>query len=231
MDPWHTGSMQDVQLAAAPSRARRSRNGLRRAVRIVGVLLVVAGLGVGGYVAWTLWGTGFTTQRWQDQLRPGLEDRITRAAHDHRPAPPTVTKVPGDAVAIIKIPRIHLNMVVVQGTDTESLKKGPGHYVDTAFPWQPHGRVAIAGHRTTYLHPFYSLDAVQKGDPIVLMTEYGTFRYEVTGKYVTAPDGILPDGSYVLDQTSRPTLALTTCNPRYSAAQRLIVIADRVDVR
>ncbi len=63
------------------------------------------------------------------------------------------------------------------------------------------------------------------------MTEYGTFRYEVTGKYVTAPDGILPGGSYVLDQTSRPTLALTTCNPRYSAAQRLIVIADRVDVR
>jgi sortase A len=121
-------------------------------------------------------------------------------------------------------------MVVVEGTDTEALERGPGHYEGTAFPWQPHGRVAIAGHRTTYLHPFYSLDALRRGDPIVLRTEYGTFTYEVTHTYITAPDGILPDGSYVLDQTPAPTLALTTCNPRYSAAQRLIVLADRVGV-
>jgi sortase A len=220
--------MQDVQVATAPTRAGRSRGRLRRVARIVGVLFVLAAVGIGGYVAWTLWGTGFTTQRWQDQLRPDLERRIHAAATNPQPTPRRVTKVPGDAVAIIRIPRIHLNMVVVQGTDTEALKKGPGHYAETAFPWQPHGRVAIAGHRTTYLHPFYSLDAMQKGDPIVLLTEYGTFRYVVTGKYITAPDGVLPDGSYVLDQTHEPTLALTTCNPRYSAAQRLIVIADRV---
>jgi sortase A len=224
--------MQETQVAVAPSRAKRSRDGLRRAARIAGVLFVLAGVAVGGYVAWTLWGTGFTTQRWQNELRPGLEQKILRAGgHERQRPPPTVTKVPGDAVAILKIPRIQLNMVVVQGTDTESLKKGPGHYLDTAFPWQDHGRVAIAGHRTTYLHPFYSLEAMQKGDPIVLMTEYGTFSYRVTGKYVTAPDGVLPDGSYVLDQTPEPTLALTTCNPRYSAAQRLIVIADRVGVK
>jgi sortase A len=222
--------MQETRVAVAPSRAKRSPGGLRRAARIAGVLFVLAGVAVGGYVAWTLWGTGFTTQRWQDQLRPGLERRIQAHATAPKPPPPTVTKVPGDAVAILRIPRIHLDMVVVQGTDTESLKRGPGHYADTAFPWQAHGRAAIAGHRTTYLHPFYSLDAMQKGDPIVLMTEYGTFRYEVTGKHVTAPDGVLPDGSYVLDQTRAPTLALTTCNPRYSAAQRLIVIAERVGV-
>jgi sortase A len=197
-------------------------------VRAIGVLLVLAAFGIGGYVAWTLWGTGLATQRWQGELRPGLEHRIRVAQRNPSPPPPTVTKVPGDAIAIIEIPRIHLNMVVVEGTDTESLKKGPGHYVGTAFPWQDHGRVAIAGHRTTYLHPFYSLDAMRKGDPIFLLTEYGTFRYEVTGKYITPPDGILPDGSYVLDQTRAPTLALTTCNPRYSAAQRLIVLADRV---
>jgi sortase A len=211
-----------------PARAKGSRGRLRRAAWILGILFVVAAVAIGGYVAWTLWGTGFATQRWQNSLRPGLERRIHANAQHPQPPPATVTHVPGDAVAILKIPRIHLNMVVVEGTDTLALEKGPGHYTGTAYPWQNHGRVAIAGHRTTYLHPFYSLDALQKGDPIILLTEYGTFRYEVTGKYVTAPDGILPDGSYVLDQTKEPTLALTTCNPRYSAAQRLIVLAARV---
>jgi sortase A len=133
-------------------------------------------------------------------------------------------RVPGNAVAILKIPRIHLNIVVVEGTDTESLKRGPGHYADTAYPWQDHGRVGIAGHRTTYLHPFYDLNEMKLGDPIVLETEYGTFRYEVARVFV-----ITPDNSSVLDQTKNPTLVLTTCNPRYSAAERLIVVADRVD--
>jgi sortase A len=215
--------------AVAPARrAKRSRSGLRRAARIAGILFVLAAFAIGGYVGWTLWGTGLATQRWQDRLRPELERRIHANANDPKPRPPTVTHVPGDAVAIIEIPRIHLNMVVVEGTDTLALERGPGHYTGTAYPWQNHGRVAIAGHRTTYLHPFYSLDALRKGDQIVLLTEYGTFRYQVTGTYVTLPDGILPDGSYVLDQTKEPTLALTTCNPRYSATQRLIVLAKRV---
>ena len=221
--------MQDVRnWPAPPVVARRKRRSLRRAARIIGVLFILAAVAIGGYVAWTLWGTGFTTQRWQNELRPGLERKI-HAFQQHPTTPPaTITKVPGQGVAIIVIPRIHLNMVVVEGTDTLALEKGPGHYTGTAYPWQDHGRVAIAGHRTTYLHPFYSLDAVRKGDLIELLTEYGTFRYRVTGSYITAPDGILPDGQYVLAQTEKPTLALTTCNPRYSAAQRLIVLADRV---
>jgi sortase A len=223
--------MRDVRVALPQAPSRRRRRIVRRISRVVGVLFVLAAVAIGGYVAWNLWGTGFTTQRWQNELRSDLERRIRAAGRHPDAAPPTVTRVPGDGIAILKIPRIHLNMVVVQGTDTEALKRGPGHYVDTAFPWQPYGRVAIAGHRTTYLHPFYSLDALRKGDAIVLQTEYGTFRYEVTGSYITAPDGILPDGSYVLDQTRAPTLALTTCNPRYSAAQRLIVLADRAGVK
>jgi sortase A len=220
--------MQDVRAAPAPAPPRRRRSTARRIARVVGVLFVLAAVVIGGYVAWTLWGTGFTTERWQNRLRPGLEQAIRAGQRDHATPPPTVTRVPGDAVAIIQIPRLRLDMVVVEGTDTLALEKGPGHYTGTAYPWQDHGRVAIAGHRTTYLHPFYSLDAIRRGDRIVLETEYGTFRYEVTGTYVTAPDGILPDGSYVLDQTRKPTLALTTCNPRYSAAERLIVLADRV---
>lgn len=83
--------------------------------------------------------------------------------------------------------------------------------------------MGIAGHRTTYLHPFYDLNEMKEGDAIILETEYGTFRYVVTSVSV-----ITPDNSSVLDQTKNPTLVLTTCNPRYSAAERLIVIASRL---
>lgn len=125
-------------------------------------------------------------------------------------------------MAELVIPRMNLDMIVVQGTSTADLERGPGHYAGTAFPWQDHGRVGIAGHRTTYLHPFWSLDKLQKGDQVILKTKYGTYRYSVTGSEV-----IDPADNSVLDQTTRPTLVLTTCTPRFSAAQRLIVFADR----
>jgi len=83
-------------------------------------------------------------------------------------------------------------MIVVEGTDTESLKKGPGHYSNTAYPWEDSGRVGIAGHRTTYGAPFWSLDKLRPGDPITLQTEYGIFAYSVTRVVVTDPSGTLP---------------------------------------
>jgi sortase A len=134
-----------------------------------------------------------------------------------------VVKVPGKAMAILKIPKIDVNYVVVEGTDTESLKKGPGHYTQTAYPWEDHGRVGIAGHRTTYGAPFWALEKLHEGDEIVLETEYGIFDYRVTRTLIIPPS----DGS-VLEPTVRPTLVLTTCNPRFSAAERLIVFAERV---
>ena len=87
---------------------------------------------------------------------------------------------------MILIPKIGLDMVVVQGTDYEDLKKGPGHYIDTADPWDGTGRVGIAGHRTTYLHPFFNLDQVQPGDTISLITRYGQFDYAVSANFVAA---------------------------------------------
>ena len=204
------------------SASRRRRRRLALALRALAILLIAGGLAIGGDLAWELWGTGFTTQRLQAEMRPNFEKKLgTRVATV--PGADAV-RVPGNAVAILKIPRIHLDMVVVEGTDTESLKKGPGHYAETAYPWQDHGRVAIAGHRTTYLHPFYDLNEMKEGDPIIMETEYGTFRYMVASVFV-----ITPDDSSVLDQTKRPTLVLTTCNPRYSAAERLIVVASRLD--
>jgi sortase A len=207
-------------LRKATKERRRRRQG--RVLRIAGLVLILAALAVGGYVWWLLWGTGLTTRAAQNDLRPRFEERVaTRPAAE---APPRTVNVPGEAVAILRIPKIELNYVVVEGTDTESLKKGPGHYSWTSYPWEDTGRVAIAGHRTTYGAPFWSLNELKSGDRVVLATEYGIFNYRVTESRI-----ILPSQAAVLHETENPTLVLTTCNPRFSAAERLVVFAERVD--
>ena len=207
-------------LRKATKDRRRRRQG--RILRIAGLLLILAALVVGGYVWWLLWGTGLTTRAAQNDLRPRFEERV--AIRPAAEAPPRTVNVPGEAVAILRIPKIELNYVVVEGTDTESLKKGPGHYSWTSYPWEDTGRVAIAGHRTTYGAPFWSLNELKTGDRIVLATEYGIFNYRVTESRI-----ILPSQEAVLNETEKPTLVLTTCHPRFSAAERLVIFATRVN--
>ena len=85
--------------------------------------------------------------------------------------------------------------------------------------------MGIAGHRTTYLHPFFNLDKVVAGDRITLRTEFGTFDYVVTRVFAVNEYG----SGRVLEQTAEPTLVLTTCHPKYSSSERLIVEARSVD--
>lgn len=192
------------------------------------MLCLLAALGVGGYLGWLLWGTGITTSRAQSQLKAQIVRQIEQPRplpppqDPERPQPSAITFRPGDPVAILRIPRIDLDMVVVEGSDTASLKKGPGHYVDSSFPWEDGGKVGIAGHRTTYGQPFWSVDELRKGDLIRLVTEFGTFDYRVTRLIE-----VNPGASWVLGQTERPTLVLTTCTPRFTATRRLVVFAER----
>jgi sortase A len=125
----------------------------------------------------------------------------------------------GGAIGKIVIPAIDLDAVVVQGTDTASLEKGPGHYPDTPFPGQP-GTAAIAGHRTTYLAPFRHIDSLAPGDRVELDMPYGHFTYIVTNHRIVSPDqtGIIRPVGY-------QQLVLTACNPLYSAAQRYAIFA------
>lgn len=211
-----------LPLARTAPRPRRPLSGL--ILKWFGIACLMVAAGLGGYIGWLLWGTGLTTKAAQNDLRHDFTQIVD--TKEPAQAPPAGVEQPlrASAYAEIVIPRIDLDLIVVQGTDEESLKKGPGHYPDTADPWDPTGRVGIAGHRTTYLAPFYSLDSMQVGDPITLRTEYGTFDYRVSRVYVI-PE---PGSGIVLTQTPNPTLVLTTCNPRYSSRERLIVTADRV---
>ncbi len=200
---------------------RRRRPGF--VLKALGILCLLAAVAVGGYLAWLLWGTGLETSRAQARLRTQFEQQLDHPRPlDPKTKTPKVSIAEGQPVGIIIIPKIHLNMVVVNGTSYEDLKDGPGHYIGTAYPWEDHGTVGIAGHRTTYLHPFWSLDKLAPGDLIRLRTEYGTFDY-----HVTRTTEILPTGVWVLRQTRAPTLVLTTCTPRFSASHRLVVFASR----
>lgn len=213
-DPTH------VVPGRAAAAAKRDR--VRIVLKVFGILCLVGAVAVGGYLAWLMWGTSLTTNAAQAELRRDFAGGISSKPPSH----PSATKVrlPGEAVAQIVIPRMDLDMIVVEGIDTVSLTKGPGHYPDTADPWDKHGRVGIAGHRTTYAAPFWDLEKLRDGDEIILKTEYGIFTYAVTRSFVTTPYN-----GGVLEQTREPTLVLTTCNPKFSAAQRLIVIAERVE--
>jgi sortase A len=191
-----------------------------RILRALGTLCLVAALVVAGYLGWLLWGTGIGTAREQGHLREQI-DKIIANPGPTGPRGPAEPIPEGAPIGILKIPRIGLDIVVVNGTSTADLKKGPGHYMETAYPWEDTGRVAIAGHRTTYLHPFWSLNKLRRGDLIRLVTPFGTFDYHVTGQRV-----ILPSGVWVLKQTKEPSLVLTTCTPPFSSSHRLVVFAS-----
>jgi sortase A len=125
----------------------------------------------------------------------------------------------GDAIGRIEISRIHASYDIIQGTDTGSLEKGPGHYPATAFPGLGQ-TVAIAGHRTTYLAPFRHIDALKPGDQIVLKMPYANFTYVVQYHQIVQPTAL-----WVTRNVGYDRLVLSACNPLYSAAQRIIVFA------
>ncbi len=206
--------------------------GLRRVAGILGRLLVLAGVVVLLFVAYQLWGTGLAEAKSQQALRRQLTHELRRPAAARAPSAPSATSAPtsttpdpappppqGHAVAIIRIPKILVNKAVVQGVAEQDLRMGPGHYPSTPMPGQP-GNSAIAGHRTTYGAPFFRLNELVRGDVIYVTTRQGRFEYKVLRSLVVSPDDLA-----VLDRTRRPELTLTTCNPRYSAAQRLVVQA------
>lgn len=200
-----------------------------------GRVLVGAGVVVLLFVVYQLVGTNLIAR--QNQQR--LEDQLKRELRSPAPAP-TASSSPGaspnpapspstaspqelgSGIAIIEAPKIGLHSVVVQGISLADLRKGPGHFPNTPMPGAT-GNVVISGHRTTYGAPFSRLNELTKGDMIQLVTAQGTFDYQVTQQRIVAPTEVS-----VVAPTSDSRLTLTTCHPKFSARQRLVVIASLV---
>lgn len=129
----------------------------------------------------------------------------------------------GEPFARLIIDRIALDAVVFEGVDRTTLKSGPGHMPGTPLPGQP-GNAVISGHRTTYGRPFYDLDLLVVGDEIEVETALGISTYSVREILIVAPTDV-----WVADHIDGAWLTLTTCHPRFSAAQRLIIQAELID--
>jgi sortase A len=220
---------------AAPRRSR-----LRRSLRVVSSVLIVAGA--------VLLADAVATLLWQEPVsavyahfrQQALDDRLTEI--EQAPLQPAeeraLERIPdprrrlafraralerridaGDPMGRIVMPAIGVSEVFVQGTGAGDLRAGPGHYPDTPFPGE-RGTVAIAGHRTTYGAPFRRVDKLERGDRIELRMPYGRFTYRVERTRI-----VEPTETSVIDRVDHDRLVLSACHPLYSAAQRIVVFA------
>jgi sortase A len=222
---------------SGPTRAELASPAMQtaRVLGAIGRVLITAGVLVLLFVVYQLWGTGIQEARAQDNLEDQFAEVLQNAGLDQpggatdttapaTTAPPVTTAPPptppdGDAAAHIAIPKIGLDKIVVEGVSVADLKRGPGHYPGSPMPGQE-GNAAIAGHRTTYGAPFNRIDELNPGDEILVTTLQGSFRYEVFEQQIVTPDQV-----EVLNDFGDNRLTLTACNPKYSARQRIVVIA------
>jgi len=130
----------------------------------------------------------------------------------------------GEAIGRIRIPRMGVNMILVDGTDHETLKKGPGRDLRTFMPGE-NRLIYIAGHRTTYLAPFSHIDSLRPGDKVTIQLPYGTFLYNVTGHRIVRADDLS-----VLRSPRHEQLDLQACHPRFFATHRYIAYARLIRV-
>src|SRR5205085_11331421 len=156
--------------------------------------------------------TNLYQSRVQSNLRHQLASPELRQAYQNR------SLRVGDSLTRIKIPKIGVDVVVVEGTSASALRAGAGHYPETPLPCEQ-GNVAIAGHRTTYGKPFANVDRLKAGDVVVLETPIGACTYTVS----RAPFIVAPDDFSVIDPTRDRELTLTSCHPKGSAAHRIII--------
>jgi sortase A len=216
---------------------------MRRWVRVLGSVLVVAGVLtlVWAVVVWQ-WQDPFTAlyTKWrQHQLTSQYEKRartyaappvaqtstaaerkaIAREARRYR-----LASRRGQAIGRIRVPRMGVNMILVNGTDHDTLKKGPGRDERTFMPGE-NRLVYIAGHRTTYLAPFSHIDSLRAGDKVTLEVPYATFVYAVTRHRIVQATDLS-----VLRSPRYEVVELQACHPRFFATHRYIAYAKLIRV-
>jgi sortase A len=193
----------------------RRRRWARMALTALSIGLLVGAVGTVGYP--------FYTNLLQDRIQSRLDRQIASPELEQAYRNRKVSV--GDSLTRIEIPDIDVDVVVVEGTTASALRAGAGHYTSTPLPCEE-GNVGIAGHRTTYGRPFHNVDLLEPGDRITLKTPIGTCTYEVSEQ----PFAVSPSQTDVIANTPGEfTLTLTTCHPKGSARQRLIIKAHLVE--
>jgi sortase A len=217
---------------------------MKRLTRTLGTLMILAGLGMLGWalLVWQ-WQDPFTalyTRYEQRHLASSFDERLA----EFRPIDPKPRvslaaerrqvalearryrreSRPREAIGRIKIKRLGLSIIVVNGTAAGALQKGPGRDLRTYMPGE--GKlVYVAGHRTTYLAPFSHIDSMRVGDEVTFQLPYATFVYRVTSHVIVPATDLARLRSH-----GREVLALQACHPRFFASHRYIVYARPVQV-
>lgn len=214
---------------------------------MLGWTLIWSGVFIFGFLGWQLFGTGLVNAGVQEQA----QEDLSRTFEDPTVARPPVAQVDpveflgvestdrpelpelvefhpeeapdnGEELAFLRIPKIDVDEVLFAGVDRDTLRKGPGHMEGTPIPGQP-GNSVVSGHRTTYGSPFFDFDLLEPGDEIEVESAIGTHVYEVREMLIVEPTDV-----WVTDDRPGGWLTLTTCNPKFSARERLIVFAEMV---
>lgn len=200
-------------------------------LRATGSIFIFLGLSILFFVLYELVGTSAITKGHQSQLQREFAAELAQP----RSLGPEFTSGLGlgrskggkvRALARLKIPSISVNVIVVEGVTLDDLSYGPGHYPQTNL-FGEGGAVGVAGHRTGWSAPFFNLDKLGRGDEVIVETTKATYTYRVTDTTI-----VTPSHSEVLDGNPRSTakeqLVLTTCTPKFTARDRLIIFTDLV---
>jgi sortase A len=187
---------------------------IRRALTGLSIALALGGTALIAYP--------FATDLWAQRIQQGLSAEFASSGRSYAMGGVKV----GKPLTRMEIPKLDVDVIIVEGTTPAALRAGAGHYPETPLPGEV-GNVAIAGHRTTYGRPFNRMDELELGDKIILTTPIGKHTYEV----VTEPGVVDPlDWSPILEYNKKGSyLTLTSCHPEGSAAYRIWVRAKLVE--
>lgn len=226
-----TGTRQE------PQRAPRSRSAGSTVAGLLGEILITAGILLGLFVVWQVWWTDVIANRsadlhieqWQAQApEPANTDGEPRTDE-----PPTEDPVgPGEQLGVMYVPAWgdDWRFPIAGGTDYAAVLDNGfiGHFEQTALPGEV-GNLATAGHRQSYGRPYYHVDSLEAGEPIIVRTLKAWYVYRVTGNEVIAPtdvDVLEPVPREPGVEATDRQLTMITCHPLWSVAQRYVVYAE-----